>query len=110
MKADGDRVATEQVYFARGLPNGFVVALLIGNYLYGADNRGPLLAIEFTTGKVMWKGGDFSSGARYPTRMGFCTFTDSMEMSRWWRLHRMRIGRQDASLLRGNRSTNRLGG
>jgi len=56
LKPDGNGVAAEQVYFARGLPNGFGGAVLVGDYLYGTDiATGSLLAVEFTTGKVMWK-------------------------------------------------------
>src|SRR6185295_18278954 len=56
LKPEGNGVAAEQVYFARGLPNGFGGAVLVGDYLYGAEMGGEqLLAVEFTTGKVMWK-------------------------------------------------------
>jgi outer membrane protein assembly factor BamB len=51
---DGDGVVAEQVYLARGLPNGFGGAVLVGDYLYGTDTREQLFAVEFTTGKVMW--------------------------------------------------------
>src|SRR5215468_8416978 len=55
LKQDGDGVAAEQVYFARGLPNGFGGAVLVGAYLYGTEAGEQLLAVEFKTGKVMWK-------------------------------------------------------
>jgi len=56
LKPEGNGVVTEQVYFERGLPNGFGGAVLIGNYLYGSDPaEQKVLAVEFTTGKVMWK-------------------------------------------------------
>jgi outer membrane protein assembly factor BamB len=55
LKPDGGGVAAEQVYFARGLPNGFGGAVLVGDYLYGTETGGQFLAVEFTTGKVMWK-------------------------------------------------------
>jgi outer membrane protein assembly factor BamB len=56
LKPDGNSVAAEQVYFARGLPNGFGGAVRVGDYLYGTDIAGQsFLAVEFTTGKVMWK-------------------------------------------------------
>jgi outer membrane protein assembly factor BamB len=55
-KPDGGGVAAEQVYFERGLPNGLGGAVLVGEYLYGTDIAvGPLVAVEFTTGKVKWK-------------------------------------------------------
>ena len=44
MKPDGNGVAAEQVYFARGLPNGFGGAVLVGEYLYGADPAGQKAA------------------------------------------------------------------
>lgn len=56
LKSEGAGVAAEQVYFARGLPNGFGGAVLVGDYLYGAEMaEQQILAVEFTTGKVMWK-------------------------------------------------------
>jgi outer membrane protein assembly factor BamB len=56
LKPDGGGVAAEQVYFARGLPNGLGGAVLIGDYLYGTEIAGgELVAIEFLTGKVKWK-------------------------------------------------------
>jgi outer membrane protein assembly factor BamB len=54
LKPDSGGVAAEQVYFERGLPNGFGGAVLVGDYLYGTPSRGPLVAVEFTTGKVKW--------------------------------------------------------
>ena len=39
LKPDGGGVAAEQVYFERGLPNGFGGAVLVGDYLYGARSR-----------------------------------------------------------------------
>ena len=49
-------VKAEQIYFARGLPNGLGGAVLVGDHLYGTDiARGPLVATEFKTGKVMWE-------------------------------------------------------
>ena len=56
LKPDGGGVAAEQVYFTRGLPNGFGGAVLVGDYLYGTEIAGKeLVAAEFTTGKVKWK-------------------------------------------------------
>ncbi len=59
LKAEGGGVAAEQVYFTRGLPNGIGGAVLVGNYLYGTEPMQQLLAVEFTTGKVMWKKENF---------------------------------------------------
>lgn len=56
LKPDGGGVAAEQVYFERGLPNGLGGAVVVGDYLYGTEiAEGPLVAIEFATGKVKWK-------------------------------------------------------
>ncbi len=56
LKPDANGVAAEQVYFERGLPNGFGGAVLVGDHLYGiANGEQQLLAVEFTTGKVIWK-------------------------------------------------------
>jgi outer membrane protein assembly factor BamB len=56
LKPDGAGVAAEQVYFARGLPNGFGGAVLVGDYLFGARTAGRgLVAVEFTTGKIKWE-------------------------------------------------------
>jgi outer membrane protein assembly factor BamB len=63
LKPDGNGVAAEQVYFTRGLPNGFGGAVLVGDYLYGAVVGGQMLAAEFTTGKVMWNAETFSGAS-----------------------------------------------
>ena len=56
----GKGVVAEQVYFERLLPNGFGGAVLVGDYLYGTNTAmGPLVAVEFTTGKVKWKAENF---------------------------------------------------
>ena len=56
LKPDGGGVTAEQVYFERGLPNGFGGAVLVGAYLYGTELAGrSLVAVEFTTGKIKWK-------------------------------------------------------
>lgn len=56
LKANAAGVGAEQVYFERGLPNGLGGAVLVGDYLYGTDiATGPLVAIEFASGKVKWK-------------------------------------------------------
>jgi outer membrane protein assembly factor BamB len=55
VKSDGSGVA-EQVYLTRGLPNGLGGAVLVGATLYGTDIAvGPLVAADFTTGKVKWQ-------------------------------------------------------
>jgi outer membrane protein assembly factor BamB len=59
VKAEGGGVAAEQVYFTRGLPNGIGGAVLVGDTLYGTEVGQGLLAVELTTGKVMWKADNF---------------------------------------------------
>lgn len=60
LKADGNGVAAEQVYFLRGLPNGPGGAVVVGDLLYGTEVMDQkLIAAEFTTGKVRWAADDF---------------------------------------------------
>jgi outer membrane protein assembly factor BamB len=62
LKTEGDRVAAEQVYFARGLPCNIGGSVLIGDYLYGTNTDG-LVAVEFATGKVKWQAETIGSGS-----------------------------------------------
>lgn len=56
LKANGSGVVAEQIYFARGLPNGLGGAVVVGNHLYGTEiANGEFVAIEFATGKIKWK-------------------------------------------------------
>ncbi len=59
LKPDTAGVATEQVYFIRGLPNGIGGAVLVGDHLYGTEVGQNLVAAEFTTGKVKWQDKSF---------------------------------------------------
>lgn len=59
LKADGNGVVAEPVYFTRGLPNGIGGAVIVGDHLYGTEVGRKLLAVEFATGKVMWESADF---------------------------------------------------
>ncbi|HKG97083.1 MAG TPA: PQQ-binding-like beta-propeller repeat protein [Pyrinomonadaceae bacterium] len=63
LKADGNGVAAEQVYFTRGLPNGMGGAVLVGDHLYGTEVGQKLIAAEFTTGKVKWQAENFGWGS-----------------------------------------------
>jgi outer membrane protein assembly factor BamB len=63
LTATQNGVSAEQVYFKRGLPNGIGGALVIGDYLYGTDVTQKLLAVEFTTGKVLWEKENFGWGS-----------------------------------------------
>jgi outer membrane protein assembly factor BamB len=62
LKADRGKVAAEQVYFARGLPNSIGGSVLVGDYLYGTASMG-LVAVEFSTGKVKWQSEGIGRGA-----------------------------------------------
>ena len=63
LKAEGNGVVAEPVYFTRGLPNGIGGAVIIGDHLYGTEVTQKLLAVEFLTGKVMWESKDFGWGS-----------------------------------------------
>jgi len=63
LKANATGVSAEQVYFKRGLPNGMGGAVVVGDYLYGTEVTQKLLAVEFTTGKVMWEKENFGWGS-----------------------------------------------
>lgn len=59
LKAEGNGVVAEPVYFTRGLPNGIGGAVIVGDHLYGTEVGQKLLAVEFATGKVTWESKDF---------------------------------------------------
>ena len=59
LKANGDGVTAEQVYFARGLPNGVGGAVLVDGYLYGTEAGQKLVAVEFASGKILWQQENF---------------------------------------------------
>lgn len=59
LNATSDGVAAEQVYFARGLPNGPGGAVVVGDHLYGTEVGQKLVAVDFATGKVAWQQENF---------------------------------------------------
>lgn len=63
LKAEGNGVVAEPVYFTRGLPNGIGGAVIVGDHLYGTEVGQKLLAVEFVSGKVMWESKDFGWGS-----------------------------------------------
>jgi outer membrane protein assembly factor BamB len=63
LKANGDGVTAEQVYFVRGLPNGPGGAVFLGGYLYGTEVTQKLVAVEFATGKIVWQQENFGWGS-----------------------------------------------
>ncbi len=54
LKPKGDAVETEPGYFSKDLPTSIGGAVLLGNFLYGTNQK-ALLCVEFTTGKVKWQ-------------------------------------------------------
>ena len=63
LKAEGNGVVAEPVYFTRGLPNGIGGAVVVGDQLYGTEVGQKLVAAEFATGKVLWESKDFGWGS-----------------------------------------------
>ena len=59
LKASGDGVTAEQVYFVRGLPNGLGGAVIVNGFLYGTEVAQKLVAVEFATGKIVWQQENF---------------------------------------------------
>jgi outer membrane protein assembly factor BamB len=62
LKVDKDAVTAEPVYFQKNLPTAIGGAILLGDYLYGADAK-SLLCVEFTTGKEKWRQQSVGAGA-----------------------------------------------
>jgi outer membrane protein assembly factor BamB len=63
IKSSQDQVIAEQVYLERGLPNDIGGQVLVGNYLYGTNADNGLMAVDFKTGKILWKGEGIGSGS-----------------------------------------------
>jgi len=56
LKASGDKVTAEEVYFNRQLTNKHGGVVLVGGYLYGdSDDSGQPFCADVKTGKVLWK-------------------------------------------------------
>jgi outer membrane protein assembly factor BamB len=62
LNGTADGVAVEQVYFERDAPNTLGGQVLLGDYLYGTNQDGPVAA-EFATGKIRWRERSFGPGA-----------------------------------------------
>ncbi len=63
IKASSNGVVAEQVYLNRGLPNDIGGQVLVGEYLYGTNAEGGLMAVEFSTGKILWRAEGIGSGS-----------------------------------------------
>jgi outer membrane protein assembly factor BamB len=55
LKADGDSVTSEEVYYNKTALNSIGGVVLVGDYLYGSNARGDLVCMDFKTGKVKWQ-------------------------------------------------------
>ncbi|MEZ5401669.1 MAG: PQQ-binding-like beta-propeller repeat protein [Bryobacteraceae bacterium] len=62
LKASGDGVSAEQVYFERGLPSAIGGAVRVGETLYGTTGEG-LVAAEWATGKILWTNESVGTGS-----------------------------------------------
>jgi outer membrane protein assembly factor BamB len=62
LTAASDGVAAEQVYFERDVPNTLGGQVLLGDFIYGTNQEGPVAA-EFTTGKIRWRAPGIGPGA-----------------------------------------------
>jgi outer membrane protein assembly factor BamB len=63
LKPSQEGVAAEQVYLERGLPNDIGGQVLVGEYLYGTNAEGGLMAVAYATGKVRWHAEGIGSGS-----------------------------------------------
>jgi outer membrane protein assembly factor BamB len=54
LKANGQDVTAQEIYFTRNLQNHHGGVVLVDGYLYGFNNS-ILTCLEFDTGKVMWR-------------------------------------------------------
>lgn len=62
LKAEGDGVAAEQVYFESGLPTSIGGSVLLDGHLYGTNDQG-LVCAEFATGQVKWRDKGVGAGS-----------------------------------------------
>jgi len=54
LRAEGDGVVAEEVYFNRDMKNHYSSSVLIGDYLYGYSSR-ILTCMQLGTGEVLWR-------------------------------------------------------
>jgi outer membrane protein assembly factor BamB len=54
LKADGDAISAEQVYFSNKLPNSIGGVVELKGYLYGTNSAG-LMCADFATGDIKWQ-------------------------------------------------------
>ena len=62
LKASGNEVRANEVYFTREMQNHHGGVVLVNGYLYGYNNA-ILTCLEFATGKMMWRDRSVGKGA-----------------------------------------------
>jgi len=62
LKAGGEGVTAQEIYFTRNMQNHHGGVVLVDGYLYGFNNS-ILTCLEFDTGKVMWRDRSVGKGS-----------------------------------------------
>jgi len=62
LKAAGDAVSAQEIYFTNNMQNHHGGVVLVDGYLYGFNNS-ILTCLEFETGKVMWRDRSVGKGS-----------------------------------------------
>ena len=62
LKASGESVSAQEIYFTRNMQNHHGGVVLVDGYLYGFNNS-ILTCLEFDTGKVMWRDRSVGKGS-----------------------------------------------
>lgn len=62
LKATGENVSAQEIYFTRNMQNHHGGVVLVDGYLYGFNNS-ILTCLEFETGKVMWRDRSVGKGS-----------------------------------------------
>ena len=62
LRATGDSVSAQEIYFTRNMQNHHGGVVLVDGYLYGFNNS-ILTCLEFETGKVMWRDRSVGKGS-----------------------------------------------
>jgi outer membrane protein assembly factor BamB len=72
IKADGQKVSAQEVYFTKEMRNHHSSSVLVGEHLYGFSS-GILTAMRFDTGEVAWKDRSVGKGSLvYADGMLYC--------------------------------------
>ena len=62
LRATGEEVKAQEIYFTREMQNHHGGVVLVGGYLYGFNNN-ILTCLEFASGKMMWRDRSVGKGA-----------------------------------------------